>query len=182
MSEAKILVLLLMMLLMVAVSPVIASAEGPIAGRGTFTVLDTQDSPPNLGPNVYYGSAVRLNYTLTLHWSSITYPNGDVRQTLTASGTVNIYDVTDSETPIFIETRRCSVSISFYDQKGDACSGEPGGFYTWGPPYEWEKMERFYHLHQVSGVYTRMAWVRNGDGGGKVTVFTHPPTIFIVDE
>ncbi|MFX1513023.1 MAG: hypothetical protein ACFFCQ_10585 [Promethearchaeota archaeon] len=169
--------------MIVAVLLVTASAGGPIAGRGTFTVFDVQYSPqPAYGPSVYYGSPVRLDYMLTLHWSSITYPNDDVRQTLTASGTVNIYDVTDPENPIFIETRSCSVSINFYDNGGDACSGFPGGFYSWGPPYEWEKMERFYHLHQVSGVYTRLAWVRNGIGWGKVTVFTQPPTILIVSE
>jgi len=95
---------------------------------------------------------------------------------MVASGTVDIYDIADLSNPI--DTRRCSVSINFYDEGGDACSGEPGGFYSWGPPYHWDKMERFYHLHQVSGVYTRLAWVRNDVGWGKVTVFTHPPTIF----
>jgi len=178
MSKAKIPLLLLMMFLMVAVSPVIASAEGPIAGSGTLTVSQTQYSPPDYGPNIYYDRAVVLEYILIIHWSSLTYPNGDVRQTLTARGTVDIYDATDLSNPI--DTRRCSVSISFYDEEGDASSGEPGGFYNWGPPYHWDKMERFYHLHQVTGVYTRMAWVRNGVGGGKVTVFTHPPTILTV--
>lgn len=181
MSKAKILVLLLMMLLLVAVSPVIASAEGPIAGRGTFTVLDTQYSPPNLGPNVYYGDNVSLVYNITIHWSSITYPNGDVRQTLTAGGPVDVYYLTDLINPI--DTRSCSVSLSFYDAGGDACIPRGGGFYE----VNWthsslQNMERLHHLHQVSGVYTRITWVRNGDGGGKVTVFTHPPTIFIVDD
>ena len=182
MSKAKILVLLLMMLLMLAASPVIASAARPIVGSGTFTVLDTQYSPQDAyGPSIYYGSDVKLDYTLTLHWSSITYPNGDVRQTLTASGTVNIYDVTDLSNPI--DTRSCSVSLTFYDAGGDACIPMGGGFYD----VNWthsslQNMERVHHLHEVSGVYTRMAWVRNGEGGGKVTVFTHPPTILIVDE
>jgi hypothetical protein len=180
MREVKIPVLLLLMLLMVLGSPVIASAEGPMAGKDAFTVYDTQCSPPVLGPNIYYGRDVQLEYILTLHWSSITYPNGNVRQTITASGTVDIYDITDLNNPI--DTRRCSVSINFYDEGGDACSGDPGGFYNWGPPYHWDKMERFYHVHQVSGVYTRMAWVRNEVGWGKVTVFTQPPTIFVVSE
>ena len=182
MNKAKIPVLLLMMLLMLAASPVIASAEGPIVGRGTFTVFDTQYSPQDAyGPSVYYGSPVRLDYTLTLHWSSITYPNGDVRQTLTASGTVSIYDVTELSSPI--DTRSCSVSLSFYDAGGDACIPREGGFYevNWTQS-SLQNMERLHHLHQVSGVYTRITWVRNGDGGGKVTVFTHPPTILIVSE
>lgn len=180
MREVKVPVLLLLMLLMVMGSPFIASAKGPIAGRGTFTVYQTQYSPPVFGPNVYYNRDVQLEYVLTIHWSSMTYRNGDVRQTMVASGTVDIYDIADLNNPI--DTRRCSVSINFYDEGGDACSGEPGGFYNWGPPYHWDKMERFYHLHQVSGVYTRMAWVRNYVGWGKVTVFTHPPTILIVSE
>ena len=181
MGKAKILVLLLMTLLMVAVSPVIASAERPIARSGTFNVLDPRYSPPDLGPNVYYGNNVSLVYNITIHWSSITYPNGDVRQTLTADGTVDVYYVTDLITPI--DTRSCSVSLSFYDAGGDACIPSAGGFYA----VNWthsslQNMERLHHLHQVSGVYTRMAWVRNGDGKGKVTVFTHPPTIFVVNE
>ena len=180
MKEVKIPVLLLLMFLMLLVSPAIASAEGPIAGRGTFTVYQTQHSPPDYGPNIYYDRDVQLEYVLTLRWNSITFPNGDVRQKITASGTVNVYDMADLDNPI--DTRRCSVSINFYDEGGDACSGEPGGFYNWGPPYQWDKMERFYHLHHVSGVYTRMAWVRNDVGWGKVTVFTHPPTILIVSE
>ncbi len=179
-SIKKIPVLLLMVFLIVGISPANASSETPIAGSGTFPVSQSQYSPPDYGPNVYYDSAVVLEYFLTIHWSSLTYPNGDVRQTLTASGTVDVYDATDLSTPI--DARRCSVSISFIDRGGDASSGEPGGFYNWGPPYHWEKMERFFHLHQVSGVYTRMAWVLNGVGGGKVTVFTHPPTILIVNE
>jgi len=60
MREVKIPVLLLLMLLMVMGSPIIASAEGPIAGRGAFTVYQTQYSPPDLGPNIYYDRAVQL--------------------------------------------------------------------------------------------------------------------------
>lgn len=180
MKEVNIPVLLLFMFLMLLVSPAIASAEGPMYGRGTFTVYETHLSPPVYGPNIYYGRDVQLEYVLTLRWNSITYPNGDVRQTITASGTVDVYDMADLDNPI--DTRRYSVSINFYDEGGDACSGAPGGFYSWGPPYQWDKMERFYHLHQVSGVYIRMAWVRNDVGWGKVTVFTHPPTILIVSE
>jgi len=180
-SKANIPVMLLMILLMVAVSPVIASTERPIAGSGTFTVSYWQYSPPDFGPDVYYGRDVQLEYAITIHWSSITYPNGDVRQTLTVSGIVDVYYETDLTNPI--DTRRCSASLSFYDAGGDASTGEPGGFYEvdWTPS-SLQKMERLHHLHQVSGVYIRIAWVRNGVGAGRAIAFTHPPTTLIVSE
>jgi len=59
MREGKIPVLLFLMFLMVMGFPVIASAAGPIAGRGTFTVYQTQYSPPDYGPNIYYDRAVQ---------------------------------------------------------------------------------------------------------------------------
>jgi hypothetical protein len=162
----------------VNVLPVFAQ---PMAGSGTFTVSYMQYSPPDFGPNIYYGNDVCLEYTLTVHWTSITHPNGDVRQTLTASGTVDVYSVTELFNPI--DTRSCSVSLSFYDAGGDACIRGAGGFYevNWTSS-SLKKMERLHHLHQVSGVYTRLTWIRNGVGWGKVTAFTNPPTILIVSE
>ena len=172
-----------MVLFLVNIVNIIPAFAKPIAGSGTVTYSYPQYSPPDFGPYQYYGIEVCLEYTITIHWSSITYPKGDVRQTLTARGTVNIYeyDETDPDNSIFIETRRCSASLSFYDATGDACIGEPGGFYE----VDWlslEKMERLHHLHQVTGVYVRRTWVRNGDGAGKAIAFTHPPTVLIVNE
>ena len=160
----------------VNVIPVFAQ---PVVRSGTFTVSYMQYSPPDFGPNVYYGNNMCLEYTITVRWTSITYSNGDVRQTLTASGTVDVYYVTDLVNSI--DTRSCSASLSFYDAGGDACIEGADGFYDvdWTPS-SLQKMERLHHLHQVSGVYTRLVWIRNGVGWGKVTAFTHPPTIFIV--
>jgi len=179
MGKAKISVLFSMMFLIAVGSPAIASAEGPIAGSGTSTFSYTQVSPPDFGPYEYYGFEVWLVYAITIHWSSVTYTNGDVRQTLTASGTVDIYE--DQGLSNLVDARSCSASLSFYDAGGDACIGEPGGFYE----VDWnslENMERLNHFHQVSGVYTRRAWVRNGVGAGKGIAFTHPPTILTVSE
>jgi len=161
----------------VNVMPVFAR---PMVGSGTFTVSYQQYSPPDFGPNAYYGADMCLEYTVTVHWTSITYSNGDVRQTLTASGTVDVYYVTDLINPI--DTRSCSASLSFYDAGGDACIEGAGGFYEvdWTPS-SLQKMERLHHLHQVSGVYIRLAWIRNGVGGGKAIAFTHPPTILVVN-
>ena len=160
----------------VNVMPVFAQ---PITGSGTFTVSYMQYSPPDFGPDVYYGNDMCLEYMITVHWTSITYSNGDVRQSLTASGTVDVYHVTDLTNSI--DTRSCSTSLNFYDAGGDACIGVAGGLYevNWTES-SLQKMERLHHLHQVSGVYVRLAWIRNGVGGGKVMAFTHPPTILIV--
>ena len=158
------------------VTPAYAQA---IIGNGFLNITDVQYSPTDFGPCQYYGFDVKLEYTLTIHWSSKTYPNGDVRQTLTASGTVDIYDVRDLSNPV--DSRRCSVSLSFYDVGGDSCIGDPGEFYA----VDWnsvENMEQLYHVHQVTGVYIRQAWVQNGIGGGKVIAFTNPPNVLIVDE
>jgi hypothetical protein len=159
------------------VTPV--SSAGIVIGRGTFPSITTQTSPNGLGPDIFYGHPVELRYSLTVRWISVTYPNGDVRQTLTASGTVDIFDASSL---VFIETRRCTVSIRFYDVGGDATTGAPGYFYNWDPydPVLMSNFERFYHLHHVTGVYLREAWVYYGVDGGQVTVYTRPPTIFVV--
>jgi len=160
----------------VNVMPVFAR---PTVGRGTFTASYMKYYPPDFGSNVYYGDDMCLEYMVTVHWTSITYSNGDVRQSLTASGTVDVYYMTDLVNSV--DTRSCSTSLSFYDAGGDACIGGAGGFYE----VDWnssslQKMERLHHLHQVSGVYVRIHWVRNGVGWGKAIAFTHPPTILIV--
>ncbi len=108
--------------------------DSVVIGRDTYTHMYTQKSPSEgVGPNIFYGYPVELSYSLTIRWVSITYPNGDARQMLTAVGTVDIFDPTDPINLIFIETRRCSVSIRFYDAGEDACTGIPGDFYTWDP-------------------------------------------------
>ena len=168
-----------MVLFLINIVNVIPVFAQPITGSGTFTVSYMQYSPPDFGPDVYYGDDMCLEYVVTVRWTSITYSNGDVRQSLTASGTVDVYDLTDLTNPI--DTRSCSTSLSFYDAGGDACIGEAGGFYE----VDWtesslQKMERLHHLQQVPGVYIRLAWIRNGVGGGKVIAFTHHPTILIV--
>ncbi|UCE28541.1 MAG: hypothetical protein JSV85_04465 [Candidatus Bathyarchaeota archaeon] len=161
----------------VSVMPVSAR---PTVGSGAFTASYMKYYPPDFGANAYYGDDMCLEYTVTVHWTSITYLNGDVRQTLTASGTVDVYYLTNLTNSI--DTRSCSASLSFYDAGGDACIGEAGAFYEvdWDPS-SLQKMERLHHLHQVSGVYVRIAWIRNGVGWGKAVAFTHPPTILIVD-
>ncbi len=183
MSKRKIILFPLVAILTVAVLPVIVSGAPlrPIAESGTFTLSYPQLSPPDFGPNVYYDDNVTLVYNIVVRWSSITYPNGDVRQTLTADGTVDVYYTADLANQI--DTRSCSVSLGFYDAGGDGIIPGAGGFYE----VNWThssllNMERLHHIHQVSGVYTRNVWIRNGDGWGKVTVFTQPPTVLIVNE
>ena len=169
----------IMGLFLVNMVNIIPAFAKPICAHGTFIVSYVQESPPDFGPYEYYGFEVWLEYSITIHWSSKTYPSGNIRQTLTASGTVDIYD--DVSLSNLIDVRRCSASLSFYDAEGDASIPGPGGFYE----IDWdslENMERLNHLHQVTGVYLRRAWVRNGVGAGKAIAFTHPPTVLIVDE
>jgi hypothetical protein len=148
-------------------------AEAPIVGHGAFTIDPPPEySPPNLGPNIYYEQSVQLVSHVSVIWNSVVYPNGDIQQILTARGTVDIYDVTDPLNPVFIETRSTYTTLRFYDAGGDASIGTPGGFYR----VDWESvenMEKLHHIYLVQGVHKRLAWVRNGVGGGKVTASSY---------
>lgn len=160
---------------------IIPALGQPTQAHGTLSSSHIQESPPDFGPYEYYGFEVWLEYTITITWSSITYQNGDVRQTLTASGTVKVFD--DEGLSHQIDMRQCSASLSFHDSAGDACNPVNGipGFYD----VDWdslENMERLHHLHQVTGIYVRRTWVWNGVGAGKAIAFTNPPTVLIVNE
>jgi hypothetical protein len=174
------------------------------AEKPTAVVHDTLEFTPPLrywgadpesyiGPNLYYGKAVLLEYTITMTWTSITSPNA-VRQILSYIGAVTVYDATgiDSTPPFpdpstipdrLIETRNYQGSLSFYDEGKDASDEMLDGLYTvdWESVYKGE-MERLYHIEMIQGVHTRIVQVQNNVGTGKVIAFTNPPIIIVIDD
>lgn len=165
-------------------------AEKPIAVvHGTFESTNIQyyGQDPNsyIGPNLYYGKAVLLCYTITITWTSKTYSNDEVLKTLSYVGTVDIYDATDLNNLIFLETRSCQGSLSFYGKRGDASFevDQPDGFYN----VDWDSvdegnMEKLTHISKIQGVLIRMVHVQNEEGMGKVITLTHPPIVIVVND
>ena len=191
MKHMQILILgVIPLMLLLTASPVIA--QGAQTGYGSSAFYWTQKYDDwYIGPGMYYEMDVIAIYTATNTWTSITYPNGNVRESLVQEGIAEIYEASDTPAPGFtpftdswgwsgyigglIDTRDFVALEKFFDKDGNASSGSPGGYYTptwWSPD-----MERYHYIWRIQGVYEFELWAKDGYWTYTFTANTAPPTV-----
>ena len=156
-------VLAIMLLLLV---PSAALAKNA-AERGHYSdpFYWAQDYTLQDGPVAcYYGRDVHVVYQAVNTWTYVVQ-HGDVRETLTQSGTADVYALQDGAPGPLLDSRPFHAVERFFDADGDVAVRHEGDFGVWYQvSHDWwsPHLEDFHYVWKIPGVYDLRAWNRNG--------------------